>query len=60
MGKKVYLFSADCCDQFNYLYDKDCNVICAPSGGFTGRGDGACANFKEMATDETLVWQDKR
>ena len=58
--KYVYLFSSDCCDQYNYLYDKDCNVICAPSGGYTGRGDGRCSNFKEMASDETLVWKDTR
>jgi hypothetical protein len=58
--KYVYLFSSDCCDQFNYLYDKDCNVICAPSGGITGRGDNRCPNFKAMASDETLVWKDDR
>ncbi len=58
--KYVYLFSSDCCDQYNYLYDKDCNVICAPSGGYIGRGDGRCSNFKEMASDETLIWKDTR
>ena len=56
----VYLFSSNCCDQYNYLYDKNCNVICAPSGGITGRGDGKCADFKQMATGETLVWKDPR
>ncbi len=59
-GRYVYLFSSNCCDQYNYLYDKDCNVICAPSGGITGRGDGRCSNFKQMATDETLIWRDTR
>lgn len=58
--KYVYLFSSDCCDQYNYLYDKDCNVICAPMGGITGKGDGRCPNFKDMATDETLIWKDPR
>ena len=58
--KYVYFFSSNCCDQFNYLYDKDCKVICAPSGGITGRGDGRCSNFKQMASDETLVWKDTR
>jgi len=60
MGKNVYLFSSDCCDQYNYLFDKDCNVICAPSGGITGRGDGRCSNFKQMASEETLIWKDPR
>ena len=58
--KYVYLFSSDCCDQYNYLYDKECNVICAPSGGFTGKGDGGCSNFSQVATDETLIWKDTR
>jgi len=60
MDKYVYLFSSPCCDQFNYLYDKNCNIICAPTGGFTGKGDGKCANFKQMASDETLIWKDDR
>jgi hypothetical protein len=59
-NRYVYLFSSNCCDQYNYLYDKDCNVICAPSGGITGRGDGGCSNFKKVATDETLIWKDTR
>ena len=58
--KYVYLFSSNCCDQYNYLYDKDCNIICAPSGGITGRGDGRCSNFSQMASEETLVWKDPR
>jgi len=56
----VFLFSSNCCDQYNYVYDKDCNVVCAPSGGFTGKGDGRCSNFDQMASDKTLVWQDTR
>src|SRR5262245_25561741 len=56
----VYLFSSPCCDQFNYVYDRNCKVICAPSGGFTGKGDGNCSNFEQMATDKTLIWKDER
>jgi hypothetical protein len=59
-NKYVYLFSSDCCDQYNYLYDKDCTLICAPSGGLTGKGDGKCPNFKQMASDEKLIWKDSR
>jgi len=59
-GSYVYLISSNCCDQYNYLYDRDCNIICAPTGGITGKGDSRCSNFKEMATDETLVWKDSR
>ncbi|HET9826771.1 MAG TPA: hypothetical protein VFP87_15630 [Chitinophagaceae bacterium] len=56
----VYLFTSECCDQYNYLYDRNCNILCAPSGGITGKGDGRCQNFFTMATDKTLVWQDTR
>ena len=59
-GKKVYLFSSPCCDQYNKLYDSDCNVICAPSGGYTGAGDQKCKDFFEKATHLRLVWKDER
>ena len=59
-GRKVYLISADCCDQFNSLVDENCNYICAPSGGFTGKGDRKCIDFHEKATHTRLVWKDER
>ena len=59
-GKTVYLFSSPCCDQYNVAYDKDCNVICAPSGGITGKGDRKCLDFHEKATFVRVVWKDNR
>jgi hypothetical protein len=59
-GKKVFLFTAQCCDQFNTLYDISCNVICAPTGGFTGRGDGRCPDFGSTAKFVKLIWKDPR
>jgi len=56
-GKTVYAFNAPCCDQFNMLYDDSCHAICAPSGGFTGKGDGKCPDFSKTATFIKLVWQ---
>ena len=47
------------CDQFNYLYDSDCNIICAPDGGFIGTGDGKCPDFIEPIK-KTLIWEDLR
>ena len=41
-GKNAYLFISPCCDHLNYLYDANAEVICAPSGGFFGTGDGKC------------------
>ena len=59
-GKTVYAFSADCCDQYNELLDDNCNYLCAPSGGFTGRGDGKCPDFAAEAKQVRLVWRDER
>jgi hypothetical protein len=59
-GQLVYLVTADCCDQYTTVYDACLNMLCAPSGGFTGRGDGQCPDFNEKATDKKLVWRDPR
>lgn len=59
-GKTVYLFSSPCCDQYNNLYDKECNLICAASGGFTGKGDRKCPEFFEKAKHVKLIWKDAR
>lgn len=56
-NKTVYLFTARCCDQFNVLYDANCNTICAPSGGFSGRGDGKCPDFEKNAKLVKLIWK---
>ncbi len=56
-GKTTYLFTADCCDHFNLLYDENCKVICAPSGGFTGKGDGKCADFDKTAKLVRMIWR---
>ena len=59
-GKKVYLISADCCDFFTTAVDENCNYVCAPSGGFTGRGDGKCKDFNQNAKMIKVVWKDER
>lgn len=59
-GQTVYLITADCCDQFITLADKSCAVLCAPSGGYTGSGDGRCPDFNEKAKHIRLVWKDER
>ncbi len=58
-GKTYYYFNSSCCDQFNYLYDEKCNVVCAPDGGFTGKGDGNCPTFSGTI-EKKLVWKDMR
>ncbi len=59
-GKKVYLISSDCCDQYITLVDEQCNMVCAPSGGITGKGDGKCKDFFQAAKEVKLIWKDDR
>jgi hypothetical protein len=42
LGKVAFLVTSPCCDLFNYLYDQNGQVICAPTGGIAGQGDGRC------------------
>jgi hypothetical protein len=58
--KTVFYFSSNCCDQYNVVYDENCNIICAPSGGITGKGDNKCADFNENAREVRLIWKDDR
>ena len=59
-GQKMYLVTASCCDQYETLYDACLNVLCAPSGGLSGQGDGRCPEFYRLAADRQLVWRDPR
>lgn len=59
-GKTVFLFSADCCDQYSEAVDEKCNHVCAPSGGITGNGDRKCLDFSEKAKLVRVVWKDER
>jgi hypothetical protein len=59
-GRKVYAFSSDCCDQYNPVFDANCNYICSPSGGFSGKGDMKCSDFATSARFVKQVWRDER
>ena len=56
-GKTVYFALSDCCDFPNPVYDQNCKMICAPSGGFSGKGDGKCPDFFDKAKDGVMVWK---
>ncbi len=56
-GKRMFLFKADCCDQYDILFDENCKGTCAPSGGITGKGDGKCGDFKEKAKLVKTIWK---
>ena len=59
-GKTVYYVTPPCCDFFSDLYDSSCTLIAHPDGGFTGKGDGKMSDFKEVRTNEKLIWKDDR
>ena len=59
-NKIVYYVPAQCCDQFSSLFDKDGNLICAPDGGLSGRGNGGCSDFFTERKNEKLIWKDSR
>lgn len=59
-GNRLFAISADCCDRFTTVVDENCHYLCAPSGGFTGRGDGKCVDFFAKAKHVRLVWKDER
>ena len=56
----VYFIPAQCCDQFSTLFDKNGNIICAPDGGFSGRGDDKCSDFFSERSNGKLIWKDTR
>ncbi len=59
-GQGVYFVPAQCCDMFSAVYDAEGNMLCAPSGGLDGQGDGRCPNFAEERTQAQSIWQDPR
>jgi len=59
VGNETYIYStSDCCDHFNFLLNLECEVICAPDGGFSGMGDGNCPNLEGV--EKMLIWEDPR
>lgn len=59
-GETVYYLPPHCCDIPGLLYSETCDPICAPAGGFTGKGDGGCDDFFEQRSQEELIWEDPR
>lgn len=59
-GSTVYFVPQYCCDFPSVLYDENCNAICQPDGGFSGKGDGNCIDFFQERKNEKLVWEDDR
>lgn len=58
-GAVVFYITAGCCDQFNTVYNSDCDYLGAPDGGVTGKGDGKLIDFFANATNKKVVWKNK-
>jgi len=59
-GETVYFRPQRCCDIMSVLYRGDGSVLCHPDGGFTGAGDGRCADFFLERKNERILWRDAR
>lgn len=59
-GQTVYYIPPYCCDMYGTLYNSNCEIICHPDGGFTGKGDGRCTDFSSKRKNEKLIWKDNR
>lgn len=59
-GQNAYLLISPCCDMPNHLFDEAGVRLCAPSGGFTGRGDGKCRPQSGDNYTLKLVWSMSR
>ena len=59
-GKTVYYIPSHCCDIPSMVLDENCNQICSPDGGITGKGDGKCKDFFSARKNEKLIWVDTR
>jgi hypothetical protein len=59
-GKTVYYIPPQCCDQMSQLYDASGKMVCAPDGGFSGRGDSKCPDFLQVRKNGVLIWRDTR
>lgn len=57
--RTYYYIPPYCCDQFSYLLDEECNVVCSPDGGITGMGSGNCPDL-DNGIEKKLVWRDER
>jgi hypothetical protein len=59
-GQAVYYLPARCCDIPSNLYSAAGTIICHADGGFSGAGDGRCADFLSTRKNEKTIWRDPR
>jgi hypothetical protein len=59
-GQDVYFVPQRCCDIMSVVYTSDAAIVCHPDGGFTGKGDGKCADFFAERRNERIIWRDSK
>ena len=55
--KKYYELPVPCCDIMVPLYGADGMLVCHPSGGLAGGGDGKCGNLFKGDVPSRVVWK---
>lgn len=53
----AYYVQAGCCDQLDPLVDANGVLLCYPTGGYTGRGDGKCKGALPAPAQRREVWR---
>jgi hypothetical protein len=55
-GQDTFHFVSNCCDRYNPLYDSTGKVLCSPTGGVTGQGDGQCVGALHTSPERVRIW----
>jgi hypothetical protein len=58
-GERYYYIPPYCCDAFSVLLDDQCDTVCNPDGGESGKGSGKCPDL-DAATSTRVIWEDDR
>lgn len=53
----AYYVQAGCCDQLDPLVDANGVLLCYPTGGYTGHGDGKCKGALPPPAQRREVWR---
>ena len=53
----AYYTLAGCCDQLDPLVDANGVLVCYPTGGYTGLGDGKCPDALPPLGERREVWR---
>ena len=53
----AYYTLAGCCDQLDPLVDANGVLVCYPTGGYTGHGDGKCKGALPPPAQRREVWR---